>query len=419
MALSSPTPRPASPGFADFPEFVLKTRGRPRINGDGARWTRAEALGNREGIRVMSGPGTKIRIREIGPHRHRHRPLIVPLVHRAGRHLGDAGGPGRRNRGRRVEGRRGVEGGRLHPRYPADPGRQVLPVPRARRPAAQGEAAARQPSRRHGPGGLGQPGDRARQARRERALSADHRRRSRGADAAGQQQEVALARRGRAAQGVDRAGRRVPRALGVRPAGPARGPRGQGPRLVPQPDRLLRPRPPRGRGTRALARGRQGHPASAGSASTSSACRRRSQEVDAFLADTRHDAYARLVDRLLDSPHYGERWGRIWLDAARYADSDGYEKDKSRQVFAYRDWVIRRPQPRPALQPVHRRADRRRPAPGRRAGSGRRHGLPPQLDDQRGGRRRSRAVPHGGDVRPHGLHRQGRAGPDHPVRPVP
>ena len=63
-------------------------------------------------------------------------------------------------------------------------------------------------------------------------------------------------------------------------------------------------------------------------------------EVDAFLADPRQDAYARLVDRLLDSPHYGERWGRIWLDAARYADSDGYEKDKSRQVFAYRDWVI-------------------------------------------------------------------------------
>jgi hypothetical protein len=46
------------------------------------------------------------------------------------------------------------------------------------------------------------------------------------------------------------------------------------------------------------------------------------------------------VDRLLHSPHYGERWGRTWLDAARYADSDGYEKDKSRQVFAYRDWVI-------------------------------------------------------------------------------
>ena len=63
-------------------------------------------------------------------------------------------------------------------------------------------------------------------------------------------------------------------------------------------------------------------------------------EVDAFLADRRADAYNRLADRFLDSPHYGERWGRVWLDSARYADSDGYEKDKLRQVFAYRDWVI-------------------------------------------------------------------------------
>ena len=63
-------------------------------------------------------------------------------------------------------------------------------------------------------------------------------------------------------------------------------------------------------------------------------------EVDAFLADTRDDAYDRLVDRLLASPHYGERWGRIWLDAARYADSDGYEKDKPRAVHFYRDWVV-------------------------------------------------------------------------------
>lgn len=64
-------------------------------------------------------------------------------------------------------------------------------------------------------------------------------------------------------------------------------------------------------------------------------------EVDAFLADESPDAYETLVNRLLDSPHYGERWGRFWLDAARYADSDGYEKDKSRQVWFYRDWVIR------------------------------------------------------------------------------
>ena len=63
-------------------------------------------------------------------------------------------------------------------------------------------------------------------------------------------------------------------------------------------------------------------------------------EVDAFLADKSEDAYERVVDRLLASPHYGERWGRHWLDAARYADSDGFEKDKSRQVWFYRDWVI-------------------------------------------------------------------------------
>jgi Protein of unknown function (DUF1553)/Protein of unknown function (DUF1549) len=64
------------------------------------------------------------------------------------------------------------------------------------------------------------------------------------------------------------------------------------------------------------------------------------REVDDFVADTRPDAYERLVDRLLASPHYGERWARHWLDAARYADSDGFEKDKSRQVWFYRDWVI-------------------------------------------------------------------------------
>jgi hypothetical protein len=64
------------------------------------------------------------------------------------------------------------------------------------------------------------------------------------------------------------------------------------------------------------------------------------KEVDEFVADTREDAYERLVERLLASPHFGERWARWWLDAARYADSDGYEKDKSRQVWAYREYVI-------------------------------------------------------------------------------
>ncbi len=63
-------------------------------------------------------------------------------------------------------------------------------------------------------------------------------------------------------------------------------------------------------------------------------------EVDSFLADRSPRAYEKQVDRLLSSPHYGERWARQWLDAARYADSDGYEKDKSREVWFWRDWVI-------------------------------------------------------------------------------
>ncbi|MCE9524969.1 MAG: PSD1 and planctomycete cytochrome C domain-containing protein [Planctomycetales bacterium] len=65
------------------------------------------------------------------------------------------------------------------------------------------------------------------------------------------------------------------------------------------------------------------------------------EEVREFVADARPDAYERLIDRLLASPHYGERWGRHWLDQARYADSDGYEKDGKRPfAWRYRDWVI-------------------------------------------------------------------------------
>ena len=64
-------------------------------------------------------------------------------------------------------------------------------------------------------------------------------------------------------------------------------------------------------------------------------------EVDAFLADQNPDAYEKVVDRLLASPRYGERWARPWLDLARYADSNGYEKDGLRTAWEYRDWVIR------------------------------------------------------------------------------
>lgn len=63
-------------------------------------------------------------------------------------------------------------------------------------------------------------------------------------------------------------------------------------------------------------------------------------EVDAYVADTDPNADQKQIERLLKSPHFGERWGRNWLDAARYADSDGFEKDKSRQIWFYRDWVV-------------------------------------------------------------------------------
>ncbi|MBC7368166.1 MAG: PSD1 domain-containing protein [Undibacterium sp.] len=68
------------------------------------------------------------------------------------------------------------------------------------------------------------------------------------------------------------------------------------------------------------------------------------QELDEFLAayaKDREKAYGALVEKLLASPRYGEKWARHWLDAARYADSDGYEKDLPRQQWAWRDWVIK------------------------------------------------------------------------------
>ncbi|MBI1310646.1 DUF1549 domain-containing protein [bacterium] len=65
------------------------------------------------------------------------------------------------------------------------------------------------------------------------------------------------------------------------------------------------------------------------------------EDVDAFVNDSSANAYEKLVDRLLQSPHFGERWGRHWLDLARYADSDGYEKDRTRpNAWRWRDWVI-------------------------------------------------------------------------------
>jgi hypothetical protein len=64
------------------------------------------------------------------------------------------------------------------------------------------------------------------------------------------------------------------------------------------------------------------------------------EEVDVFLSDQSRDAYEKVVERLLNSPHYGERQALPWLDQARYADTNGYEKDDRRTIWPYRDWVI-------------------------------------------------------------------------------
>ena len=63
-------------------------------------------------------------------------------------------------------------------------------------------------------------------------------------------------------------------------------------------------------------------------------------EVDAFVNDDRDEAWSDVVERLLASRHFGERWGRRWLDQARYADSDGGSRDEPRHIWRYRDWVI-------------------------------------------------------------------------------
>ena len=120
-------------------------------------------------------------------------------------------------------------------------------------------------------------------------------------------------------------------------------------------------------------------------------------ELDAFLADTTADAYDRVVDRLLASPRYGERWARPWLDLARYADTNGLRERQPAQHLEVSRLGDRRAQPRSAVRPVHDRADRRRHAAGcdRPAAEPRaedRDRLPPQRDDQRGRRRRSRRV---------------------------
>ena len=105
------------------------------------------------------------------------------------------------------------------------------------------------------------------------------------------------------------------------------------------------------------------------------------EDVETFLNDQGFDAYEKLVDRLLASPHYGERWARHWLDLVRYAETAGHEFDyEIPNAFRYRDYVIRALNLRRALRPARRRALERRcaraaaAAPGRMAITSRQSG---------------------------------------------
>ena len=65
------------------------------------------------------------------------------------------------------------------------------------------------------------------------------------------------------------------------------------------------------------------------------------EEVDTFVYDERPDAYERLIERLLASPHYGERWARVWLDKARYSDKTASWLNNTGEAHLYRDWVVK------------------------------------------------------------------------------
>ena len=92
------------------------------------------------------------------------------------------------------------------------------------------------------------------------------------------------------------------------------------------------------------------------------------EEIDAFLADTAADAYERVVDRLLASPHYGERWARHWMDVVHYAETHGHDQDRPRpNAWPYRDYLIRSFNERQAVCPIRRGAVGRRRALSRRS----------------------------------------------------
>ncbi len=110
--------------------------------------------------------------------------------------------------------------------------------------------------------------------------------------------------------------------------------------LAAQRNRPLRPRAPRCRRTHSRRPKPTAARSSAGSRSTSPACRPRPPKSKPSSPTKHPNAYEKLVDRLLASPHFGERMALVWLDAARYADTNGYSIDGGRHMWLWRDWVI-------------------------------------------------------------------------------
>ena len=309
--------------------------------------------------------------------------------------------------------------------HSADLCRALLSMPR---PRQAGERPAARPARRRAQGGRLGRVVRGRQQPIERNRAARFGRRSRRADAAaGRAEQAAFGRADRHDRALDRPGRRVARAqggrfepLGVSADRAARAAGGQG-----------RSRGRAGRSIGLCWRGsKRAAIAPSPEADRYTLIKRLSYdlvglppepaEVDAFVADQSPDAYEKLVDRLLDSPHFGERWGRHWLDMARYADSDGYEKDNPRpDAWRYRDWVIDAVNADMPLDrfTIEQLAGDLLPGATRQRSAG--HGLSsPDADQHRRGRR-SGAVSRRGDLRSRGHHRQRVAGADRRLRPVP
>ena len=143
------------------------------------------------------------------------------------------------------------------------------------------------------------------------------------------------------------------------------------------------------------------------------------REVEQFLDDKSPGAYERAVDRFLDDPAYGERWARMWLDLARYADSAGYGSDPLRTIWRYRDWVIaalNRNLPYDQFTIEQIAGDL---LPGATPRPEDRHGVSSQHDDQHRRRDRRRGVPRRRDQGPRRHHDAGLDGPDDGLRQVP